>query len=667
MATNTMAAKPQDRSYLAEIGDFLFATDTIAKIARGEGTWGDAALVGVTAASFFIAPAKIMQLSGKALNAVIKTTSKTLADDAAKNTMSVAAKRAAAKTLDDALTMKRQGYIPEKPKQSFGGEFDQPVERVGRAGMGEPTPAYEVGQTILKRGAKESDAAYAKRVRDYKEGLPTEAAKAERGKVVKKYTRTPDEEYDVFKRDLTPEQEAEDIIASSRTAYRERGTEKYVSNPKKTFEQRSRADLEEAAKSEKYDKVKFTQNEIDDRIAGLSKKELESPGLKRQEGESLAAHRQRLEEYVRGGDIEDLTPVPFASTTAIRKTGEYTQDEIDRAVETFRRYVREPAIERDIKEVTSLYAAARRMVKTVKVNSQRVPEDRRISRQDLKVIKESFIKLKKEFKEKVLETEDGKALLREIEKETPLNPKSRDVLLRFEENIADNAKPGELKAIISEAIDDTPITPTIKGPTRTRRAPVRIKSEIPDDLIKSYSFDDDLVKHNLKRTAGLLVEKEKLTTFNKANTNKLKTASEKEISKIKQSSARNNKIIQRINDELREIRKILSREEQIEAQNIADEVTRRNLAKRKTKSEKTNLSEAFSNKPTKLNRQPTVPGKGGETAKLTKQGRIEKARAEVERLREEWKNTPASDTEARSRLAREAKKFADYIKKLEGN
>ncbi len=645
MATDTMAARPQDRSYLAEIGEFLFATDTIAKIAKGEGTWGDAALVGVTAASFFIPPAKIAMLSSKALTAVIKASGKV----AASETASAAAKRAAAKTLDDALTMKRQGYIPEKPKQSFGGEFDQPVERVGRAGMGEPTPAYEVGQTILKRGAKESDAAYAKRVQDYESGIPTEAAIAERGQVAKKYTRTPDEEYDVFKRDLTPEQEAEDIIASSRTAYRERGTEKYVSNPKKTFEQRSRADLEEAAKSEKYDKVKFTQDEIDDRIAGLSKKELNSPGLKRQEGESVAAHRQRLEEYVRGGDIEDLTPVPYA-TVAMRKTGEYTQDEIDRAVETFRRYVREPDIERDIKEVTSLYAAARRMVKTVKVNSQRVPEDRRISRQDLKVIKESFIKLKKEFKEKVLETEDGKALLREIEKETPLNPKSRDVLLRFEENIADNAKPGELKAIISEAIDDTPITPTIKGPTRTGRAPVRVKETVPDDLKVGISPD-------VERAASLLAEKSKLDAFNATNTNKLKTASPQEISKIKQSSARNNKIIQRINDELREIRSNISSDDKRKAQEIADEITKRNLAKRK---EKYGPFEG----PIKL--KPAQPGKGGETAKLTRQGRIAKARAEVERLREEWRNTPASDTEARSRLAREAKKFADYIEKMEG-
>jgi hypothetical protein len=646
MATQSQAARPETGNpFIAEVADMLFATKSLDKISKGQGSWGDLATVGVTAATFFIAPAKIAMLSGKALNAVIKASGKVVASD----TASVAAKRAASRTLDDALTMKRQGYIPEKPTQSFSGEFDQPVERVGRAGLGEPTPAYEVGQTILKRGAKESDAAYAKRVKDYEEGVPTPTAIAEKGLPDKKYTRTPDEEYDVFKRDLTPEQEAEDIIASSRTAYRERGTEKYVSNPKKTFEQRSRADLEEAAKSERYDKVKFTQDEIDDRIAGLSKKELNSPGLKRQEGEPKEAYRQRLEEYVRGGDIEDLTPVPYA-TVAMRKTGEYTDDEIKKAVDTFRRYVREPAIERDIKEVTSLYIASRKMLKTIKVNSQRVPEDRRISPQDLKVIKESFIELKKEFKEKVLKTAEGKALLKELEKEMPSNPNSRDVLLRYEENIADNAKPGELKTLVDEAIDDTPITPTVKGSTRTGRAPVKIKETVPDDLKVDISPD-------VERAASLLAEKSKLNAFNATNTNKLKTASPQEVSKIKQSSARNKKIMQRIDDELREIRSNISSDDKRKAQEIADEITKRNLAKRK---EKYGPFEG----PIKL--KPAQPGKGGETAKLTRQGKIAKARAEVERLREEWKNTPASDTEARSRLSKEAKKFADYIERLEG-
>lgn len=639
MATNTMTAKSQDRSYLAEIGDFLFATDTIAKIGKGQGTWGDAALVGVTAASFFIPPAKIAMLSSVALSAVIKASSKVVASE----TVSAAAKRAAAKTLDDALTMKRQGYIPTGK---------EPVERVGRAGLPEPTPPYQVTERVV----------------------PTEAAMAERGKVVKKYTRTPDEEYDVFKRDLTPEQEAEDLIASSHTSYKEapapntpKGSSeelrtKYVSNPKKTFEQRSRADLEQAAKSERYDKVKFTQDEIDDRIAGLSKKELNSPELKRQDGESLAAHRQRLEEYVRGGQEEfrqvppvgrvaDETSSPVEFVLRRIRSGEYTDDEIKRAVDTFRRYVRNPSIEKDAKEVADLYLAARRMLKDIKINSKLVPEDRRISRQDLKVIKDSFGQLKKEFKEKVVDTAEGKALLRKIEKEMPAEPKSKDALVRYEENLADDAKPGELKALVDEAIDDSPITPTIKGSTRTGYAPVRIKETVPNDLKGGISPE-------VERSASLLAEKEKLTTFNKTNTNKLKKITdEKEISKIKQSTARNNKIIQRINDELREIRSTISSEDKIRAQEIADEITKRNLAKR---SEKYGPFEG----PIK---PPRPVGRGGETAKLTKRGRIEKARAEVEKLREEWKNTPASDTEARSRLAKEAKKFADYIKKLEGN
>jgi hypothetical protein len=666
MATDTMAARPQDRSYLAEVGDFLFATDTIAKIAKGEGTWGDAALVGVTAASFFIPPAKIAMLSSKALTAVIKASSKV----AASETASAAAKRAAAKTLDDALTMKRQGYIPEKPTQRFGGEFDQPVERVGRAGMGEPTPAYQVGQSILKRGPKESDAAYAKRVKDYEEGIPTPAAKAEKGMVEKKYSRTSDEDYNYYDRDIDAAQAAEDAIASSRMSYKEapplgtpKGsaeelTTKYVANPKRTKEQISRAKLDDARKAGMYDKTKFTQDEIDDRIAGLSKKELNSPGLKRKPGESKEDYRDRLEEYVRGGDIEDLTPVPFA-TIAMRKTGEYTDDEIEKAVDTFRRYVREPDIEKDAKEVTYLYLAARRMLKDIKLNSKLVPEDRRISPADLKVIKESFGKLKKEFKEKVVDTAEGKALLKKIEKEMPAEPKSKDVLLRYEENLMDDAKPGELKAFIDEAVNDTPITTTAKGSTRTGKVPVKIRVEIPKDLLDGVTSD-------IERTAALLAERSKLNAFNAKNATKLKTeTNQKEISKLKQSGARNKKIIDRINDELREMR-MLSREDKIKAQEIADEVTRRNLAKRKVKSEETNLSEAFSDKPTKLNRSSVVPGKGGETAKLTRQGKIAKARAEVERLRKQWSDTPAADTEARSRIAQEAKKFADYIEKLEG-
>jgi hypothetical protein len=99
-------------NYIAEIGDFLFATDTIAKIAKGEGTWADAALVGVTAASFFIPPAKLTQLSTKALNAARVAATKTAANEAA----SVAAKRAAQRTVNNIDDMRGQKkYISDKP------------------------------------------------------------------------------------------------------------------------------------------------------------------------------------------------------------------------------------------------------------------------------------------------------------------------------------------------------------------------------------------------------------------------------------------------------------------------------------------------------------------------------------------------------------------------
>ena len=621
MATDTMAARPQDRSYLAEVGDFLFATDTIAKIARGEGTWGDAALVGVTAASFFIPPAKIAMLSSKALTAVIKASSKV----AASETASAAAKRAAAKTLDDALTMKRQGYIPTGK---------EPVERVGRAGLGEPTPAYQVTERTV----------------------PTPAAKAEKGMVEKKYSRTSDEDYNYYDRDIDAAQAAEDAIAM-RGGKRAAEPVEPVRKPVTEEELLAESKLKEIQGSQYYDKTKFSKSEIDYRISQLTPEETKL--LKRKPGESAKSHRQRLEDYVRGGDIEDLTRAPYA-TRAMRKTGEYTDDEIRESVSALRLYNKAKA-ELDAQEITNLYIAARRMLKEVKLNSKRVPEDRRISREDLKIIKKSFIELRKEFKEKVLKTAEGKALLKQLEKEMPSNPKSKDALVKFEENIADDAKPDELKVFISELIDDTPITTTAKGPTQTGSAPVKLTTEIPKDLvnklIRKGKYRNTKQVSNIKRTAALLAERSKLNAFNAKNATKLKTeTNQKEISKLKQSGARNKKIIDRINDELREMR-MLSREDKMKAQEIADEVTRRNLAKR---SEKYGPFEG----PIKL--PPAVPGRGGEIAKLTRQGKIAKARAEVERLRKQWSDTPAADTEARSRIAQEAKKFADYIEKLEG-
>lgn len=112
MAEPTFRPTNPDRTgeFLSEIGEFMFATKSLSKIGKGEGSWGDLVNVGVTAATFFIAPAKIAQLSSKALMQVIKASTKVIESDVA----SVAAKRAAGQTLNDALMVKR-GYGPPRP------------------------------------------------------------------------------------------------------------------------------------------------------------------------------------------------------------------------------------------------------------------------------------------------------------------------------------------------------------------------------------------------------------------------------------------------------------------------------------------------------------------------------------------------------------------------
>jgi hypothetical protein len=118
-----------------EIADFLFGAESIKKILQGKGTWGDAALVGVTAATFFIPPAKLAMLSIKASSKVVDS-----------ETVSVVAKKAAAKTLDDALTMKRQGYIPTG---------SEPIERVGKSvpfvPEKPPLDTYESGSASFRQ------------------------------------------------------------------------------------------------------------------------------------------------------------------------------------------------------------------------------------------------------------------------------------------------------------------------------------------------------------------------------------------------------------------------------------------------------------------------------------------------------------------------------------
>lgn len=81
---------------LMDVADFLFGVRSIERIAKGEGSWGDLINVGVTAATFFIPPARLLKLSGTAIDKVRKG-SKLVIDNPG---TSEAAKRAAQKTLD---------------------------------------------------------------------------------------------------------------------------------------------------------------------------------------------------------------------------------------------------------------------------------------------------------------------------------------------------------------------------------------------------------------------------------------------------------------------------------------------------------------------------------------------------------------------------------------
>ena len=104
--TNIVNTEGSDAAW--EVLDFLFGVESIKKILSGKGTWGDAALVGVTAATFFIPPAKIGQLGTKALRKVLAET-KTVS--AAGNVLPVAAKVAGKTRAEVEAELVRRGKL----------------------------------------------------------------------------------------------------------------------------------------------------------------------------------------------------------------------------------------------------------------------------------------------------------------------------------------------------------------------------------------------------------------------------------------------------------------------------------------------------------------------------------------------------------------------------
>lgn len=336
---------------LYDVADFLFGVKSIERIAKGEGSWGDLINVGVSAATFFIPPAKLFKLSSNALNVVAKNAEKTIANDA----VSEAAKRAAQRTLDNATAIKR-GAVTEEEIIAFKNKLNKisPERTV-------PTKARLLEDT---------------------------------GKVLpeKKYTRTPEQDLpdDVMPQEIDPLQEVEDFTNTQRVKYRDRATG-YETVPK---EVRLRRQAEAAGR---YDKTKFTPEEIQDRIDNLRPDELEL--LK---GKS----RAEVEDYVRGG--------------------QYTNEEIEQSVKELIAWNKKRGIETDefVKDTVGAY-------KGYKNSGEPIPDY-----------------IQKDIN-KILEMRKGQRIADQVEKELPTElPK--EAKIRYEQDI----ETGKSKAVIDEWEDD---------------------------------------------------------------------------------------------------------------------------------------------------------------------------------------------------------------------
>jgi hypothetical protein len=97
-----------DDSIAWEVADFLFGAKSVKKILEGEGTWGDALTVGITAATFLIPPAKIAQLGTKTLRKVL---GETIVVNAATDSLPVVAKAAGRTRAEVEAELARRGKL----------------------------------------------------------------------------------------------------------------------------------------------------------------------------------------------------------------------------------------------------------------------------------------------------------------------------------------------------------------------------------------------------------------------------------------------------------------------------------------------------------------------------------------------------------------------------
>jgi hypothetical protein len=135
-----------------EVADFLFGVKSIEKIATGQGSWGDLLNVGITAATFFIPPAKLLGLGSKALGKVIVDAEKVAANEA----VSEVAKKVALRTANEAKSIRDTGLtLAENPTRPMSEarfkKITEPEPETGFIPEKPPIDKYESGNAPFRQ------------------------------------------------------------------------------------------------------------------------------------------------------------------------------------------------------------------------------------------------------------------------------------------------------------------------------------------------------------------------------------------------------------------------------------------------------------------------------------------------------------------------------------
>jgi len=519
-----------------EVADFLFGAKSIKNIAEGNGTWGDAAVIGITAATFLIPPAKIALLGNKALRKVL---AETITVNASTGSLPVVAK-AIAKTR---------------------AEVEAELVRRGKLTYAESLKAQEPLIPMSEARFK-SITSPEPETKFVPEGLPFDKYNPRNEGIGRPF----DEDYDSFRdRDRNPAQEADDYIAMQG-----------IGNKKKLLT-KEELDAKDVESAQYYDKRKFTQDEIETKIDRLTDKQLNSPQLKRKQGESKEDYEARLEDYVRAD--------------------EYEPKEIQRIVEQLIKDNKRAA-DIDSKEVKSIFLSLIRILKSEEIK-------RTVSPEVYKGLSRSFKEFEKEFEDTVVDIVEAKAVLKKYETNLPdekfaekripskdgikyeegdIKPQGSSI--RYEEDITDDSEFGAVKTIADDMFDRTGDEASrLKPGTGTSYDkkvpnPEVLKIKIPEEARMDKDLREGL-SIPAQKFAELQALIDKLTTFNKSNTRKLRYASADELADLKEKSIQNQNKIERYQRELLIIKKTLSEEEVINAVKVSEEITKRALERRR--------------------------------------------------------------------------------------